>query len=168
MRLLSKHRNKAVVATAAAALALATAAPASAGLGGPGPGGPTRFDVGVTSSCDFLTGQLVVNVQLFQDPAYSGWQYAGVFYEVKPNYTSVNYADVSHDTEAGAGILGPGASPLNYSFRLYPPTSGNYLEIDNIDISPNDGWYTDVNMVTPASCFLWIPIHFNTVRAAAS
>lgn len=164
MRVPTKHRKKTVVATAVAALALATAGPASAGLGDPGPGGPTRFDVGFRTGCDYTTGQFVVTVTLSQDPAYSGWQYAGVYYEVKPVTQSVNYYDVSHDTKAGAGILGPGASPLTYTFRIAPPASGYYLEVDNIDISPADGWYTDANMVTPASCSLVIvPIHFNPV-----
>jgi hypothetical protein len=156
MRVLPKSRNAAVVATAAAAFALGAAGPAAAGQGDPGPGGPLRYVFNLTESCDYLTGQLVVTVTLTQGPDYTGWQHAGVYYAVRPVTSSPNYGDVSNDTYAGSGILGPGASPLSYTFRLYPPAAGTYLEVDTIDISPADGYWTDANVRTPASCFLHI------------
>jgi hypothetical protein len=169
MRGRGMHRFTAALATATFATALAVAGPAHAGLGDPGPGGPIRFDLSFSGAkCNYLTGQVVVTMTISQDPAYSSWQYVGAYYEVhQSKIYDWNQYNVSNDTFVNGGWIGPGSAPLTVSFSIAPPTSNQWLEVDNIDVYPSDGWYSDMSVVTPPSCLLILPFPFPfaTVKA---
>jgi hypothetical protein len=145
--------------TASFATVLGVAGPAHAGLGDGGPGGPTRFDVTSGYTCNWVTGQITITESISQDPAYSGWQHVQSWYAVPPPGTPWDVLNTSGFTLVADGWLAPGSAPITASFTIYPPPAGQFLETDEFDVSPNDGWGIGQGWNLPASCQLTI-IHY--------
>jgi hypothetical protein len=141
----------AATATAATALTLAGAGPASAAPG-PGPAGPQPFVLGATDgTCDWNTGQDSVTVTVTWNPASPTWNYVGVYYQEKAPGTRANLGDVSHAVPVGSTWIGPGAPPRTFTFEAPVLPQGYYMEVDGVDLAPNDGWYNDISGVPMAN-----------------